>query len=393
MIDFIKESLDIKEELISIRRDIHQNPELGFEEYRTSKIIKDFLTKENIPFYSVANTGVCAEIIGEGRGKKVIALRADMDALPIEEDDKYTYKSKIKGKMHACGHDAHTAILLGAAKILNRNKKEFAGVVKLLFEPGEETLGGAPIMINEGVLKEPYVERIVGLHVSEDLDCGKIGVKLDMVNAASNPFTIRIKGRGGHGAHPDKTVDPIVAASNVIMSIQTIASREVSPVNPVVITVGSIRGGTAPNVIPDEVTLCGIIRTITNDDRVYVVQRLEEIVSGVCDALRAEGRVVVEEGYPCLYNDEEMVKRVKKIGKKIIGERNVLEEKSPSMGVESFAYFAQERPSVFYYLGTKNKSKGAYEPAHSSGFKIDEEAIPIGVAMQCAIAFDYLTSL
>lgn len=393
MIDFIKEALDIKEELISIRRDIHQNPELGFEEYRTSKIIKDFLTKENIPFYSVANTGVCAEIVGEGRGKKVIALRADMDALPIEEDPEYTYKSKIKGKMHACGHDAHTAILLGAAKILNRNKKEFAGIVKLLFEPGEETTGGAPIMINEGVLKEPYVERIVGLHVSEDLDCGKIGVKLDMVNAASNPFTIRIKGRGGHGAHPDKTVDPIVAASSVVMSIQTIASREVAPVNPVVITVGSIRGGTAPNVIPDEVTLSGIIRTITSDDRAYVVKRLEEIVSGVCEALRAEGRVVVEEGYPCLYNDEEMVKRVKKIGKKIIGERNVLDQKNPSMGVESFAYFAQERPSVFYYLGTRNKSKGAYKPAHSSGFKIDEEAIPIGVAMQCAIAFDYLTSL
>ena len=393
MIDFIKEALDIKEELISIRRCIHQNPELGFEEYRTSKIIKDFLTKENIPFYSVANTGVCAEIVGEGRGKKVIALRADMDALPIEEDSEYTYRSKIKGKMHACGHDAHTAILLGTAKILNRNKKEFAGIVKLLFEPGEETTGGAPIMINEGVLKEPYVERIVGLHVSEDLDCGKIGVKLDMVNAASNPFTIRIKGRGGHGAHPDKTVDPIVAASNVVMSIQTIASREVPPVNPVVITVGSIKGGTAPNVIPDEVTLSGIIRTITNEDRVYVVKRLEEIVSGVCEALRAEGRVVVEEGYPCLYNDEEMVKRVKKIGKKIIGERNVLDQKNPSMGVESFAYFAQERPSVFYYLGTRNKSKGAYKPAHSSGFKIDEEAIPIGVAMQCAIAFDYLTSL
>ncbi len=393
MIDFIKEALDIKEELISIRRCIHQNPELGFEEYRTSKIIKDFLTKENIPFYSVANTGVCAEIVGEGRGKKVIALRADMDALPIEEDPEYTYRSKIKGKMHACGHDAHTAILLGTAKILNRNKKEFAGIVKLLFEPGEETTGGAPIMINEGVLKEPYVERIVGLHVSEDLDCGKIGVKLDMVNAASNPFTIRIKGRGGHGAHPDKTVDPIVAASNVVMSIQTIASREVPPVNPVVITVGSIKGGTAPNVIPDEVTLSGIIRTITNEDRVYVVKRLEEIVSGVCEALRAEGRVVVEEGYPCLYNDEEMVKRVKKIGKKIIGERNVLDQKNPSMGVESFAYFAQERPSVFYYLGTRNKSKGAYKPAHSSGFKIDEEAIPIGVAMQCAIAFDYLTSL
>lgn len=393
MIDFIKEALDIKEELISIRRDIHQNPELGFEEYRTSKVIKDFLTKENIPFYSVANTGVCAEIVGEGRGKKVIALRADMDALPIEEDPEYAYKSKIKGKMHACGHDAHTAILLGAAKILNRNKKEFAGIVKLLFEPGEETTGGAPIMINEGVLKEPYVERIVGLHVSEDLDCGKIGVKLDMVNAASNPFTIRIKGRGGHGAHPDKTVDPIVAASSVVMSIQTIASREVAPVNPVVITVGSIRGGTAPNVIPDEVTLSGIIRTITSDDRAYVVKRLEEIVSGVCEALRAEGRVVVEEGYPCLYNDEEMVKRVKKIGKKIIGERNVLDQKNPSMGVESFAYFAQERPSVFYYLGTRNKSKGAYKSAHSSGFKIDEEAIPIGVAMQCAIAFDYLTSL
>lgn len=393
MVDFMSEAMNIKDELISIRRDIHQNPELGFEEYRTSKIIQEYLKKEGIDFYCVAKTGVCAEIRGEGRGKKVIALRADMDALPIEEKNDCEYKSKIKGKMHACGHDAHTAILLGAAKILNKNKKYFSGTVKLLFEPAEETTGGALIMINEGVLKEPYVERIVGLHVSEDLDCGKIRVKLDMVNAASNPFTIRIKGKGGHGANPDKTVDPIIAASNVVMAIQTIASREVAPINPVVITIGSINGGTAPNIIPEEVTLSGIIRTITREDRIYVVKRLEEIIKGVCTALRAEGRVVVEEGYPCLYNDKEMVRRVRKIGKRIVGERNVLEQKNPSMGVESFAYFAQERPSVFYYLGTKNKKKGSDNPAHSNLFKIDEEALPIGVAMQCAVAFDYLTSL
>jgi len=392
MIIFLKEAMDIKEELIAIRRDIHEHPELGFEVLRTSQIVKDFLAKEGIPFYSFAKTGVCGVIKGEQKGEtKTIALRADMDALPIQDKKKCSYNSKVQGKMHACGHDGHTAILLGVAKILNRYKKHFKGYVKLIFEPAEETTGGAPLMIEEGVLENPKVDIIVGLHVTEDLDCGKIKIKKGVVNAASNPFIIKIKGSGGHGAHPQDTVDPIMVAAKVITSLQTIVSREISPLHPMVITVGSIHGGTAPNIIPDEVVLSGIIRTITYEDRIYCVERVEKLVKGICTAFRGEAEVLIDTGYPCLYNEDSVVDRVIRAAKDILGRENVVEQENPSMGVESFAYFAKERPAAFYFLGTRNLAKNTDKPAHSSHFDIDEESLPLGVALQCDIAYEYLT--
>ncbi|MGL4106509.1 M20 metallopeptidase family protein [Clostridium sp. LP20] len=395
MITFLKEAENIKDELIAIRRDIHEHPELGFEEKRTSEIIKRFLTKEGIPYVSVAGTGVYGMIKGEGNGntQRTIALRADMDALPIQEKNLCSYSSKVPGKMHACGHDAHTTILLGVARILNDNRKLFSGNVKLLFEPAEETTGGAPIMIKEGVLDSPRVDVVAGLHVTEDLECGKIRIKKGMVNAASNPFKVKIKGVGGHGAAPSTTVDPIVMSANLIMALQTIVSREVPSLNPAVITVGSIHGGTAQNIIPEEVNISGIIRTTTKEDREYVVKRVVEISKGTCETLRGKAEVFIEESYPCLFNDDEMVDRMKRVGKDILGEKNVVEQKNPSMGVESFAYFANERPSVFYFLGTGNKAKNTDKQAHSSYFNIDEDAIPLGVALQCGIVFDYLTIL
>lgn len=393
MIAFLKEAKDIKEELITIRRDIHEHPELGFEVLRTSQIVKEFLTKEGIPFSSFAKTGVCGLIKGEKEGEnKVIALRADMDALPIQDKKKCSYSSKVAGKMHACGHDGHTAILLGAAKILNKYKKSFQGEIKLIFEPAEETTGGAPIMIKEGVLENPRVDMIVGLHVTEDLDSGKIKIKKGASNAASNPFIIKIKGSGGHGAHPEDTVDPIVVAANVVTAIQTIVSREMSPLAPAVITVGSIHGGTAQNIIPEEVVLSGVIRTITNEDRIYCTERLEKLVRGICTAFRTRAEVLIEDGYPCLYNEDAAVDRVRGSAEDILGKENVVEQQNPSMGVESFAYFAQERPAAFYFLGTRNNAKNTEKPAHSNLFDIDEEALPLGVALQCDIAYEYLTS-
>jgi len=392
MITFLKEAKDIKEELIAIRRDIHEHPELGFEVVRTSQIVKDFLTKEGIPFYSFAKTGVCGLIKGEQKGEnKTIALRADMDALPIQDKKTCSYSSKVQGKMHACGHDGHTAILLGVAKILNKYKQRFHGDVKLIFEPAEETTGGAPLMIKEGVLENPRVDMIIGLHVTEDLDVGKIKIKKGVVNAASNPFIIKIKGSGGHGAHPQDTVDPILVAANVVTAIQAIVSREISPLHPIVITVGTINGGTAPNIIPDEVVLTGIIRTITNEDRIYCAQRVENLVKGICIAFKAEAEVLIIEGYPCLYNDDWVVDRVKLAAEEILGKDNVVEQENPSMGVESFAYFAKERPAAFYFLGTKNLAKNTDKPAHSSHFNIDEDALPLGVALQCDIVYEYLT--
>lgn len=394
MITFLEEANRIKDELITIRRDLHEHPELGFEEKRTSEKIKEFLTKEGIPYVEVAKTGVCGIIKGEKKdNNRVIALRADMDALPIQDKKVCSYSSKVPGKMHACGHDAHTTILLGVARILNKNKRLFGGCVKLFFEPAEETVGGAPFMIKEGVLENPRVDAIVGLHVTEDLDYGKIRIKSDVVNAASNPYKIKIKGRGGHGAAPHTTIDPIVIVSNVVMALQTIVSREIAPVNPSVITVGSINGGTAQNVIPEEVEITGIIRTLTKEDREYVVRRFKELVTGICRGMRGECDIYIEEGYPCLYNNATMVERVKYVGKELLGVENVVEQKYPSMGVESFAFFAMERTSAFYYLGTGNKAKETDKAAHSNLFDIDEDAIPLGVAMQCGIAYDYLTRI
>jgi len=260
LIDFLNEAYNIKDEIIRIRRDIHKHPELGFKEKRTSKVIKDFLDIEGIPYIETAKTGVYAFIKGKKEGKnRVLALRADMDALPIEEKNDVPYKSLNKGKMHACGHDGHTAILLGVCKILNKYKNNFSGTVKLFFEPAEETIGGAPIMIEDGVLDNPSVDFVVGLHVNEEVDTGKIMIKSGSVNASSNPFKVKIIGKGGHGATPDVTSDPIVTTSLIITELQTLVSRESHPARPVVLTVGTIHAGTAPNVIPSETQISGII--------------------------------------------------------------------------------------------------------------------------------------
>jgi amidohydrolase len=387
--DFLKEALNIKEDLIILRRDFHSNPELGFEEYETSKKIKSFLKNEGIEYKEVAGTGICAII--RGNGDKTIGLRADIDALPLEDNKNCEYSSKIKGKMHACGHDAHTTILLGAAKILNSIKNELKGNIKLFFEPAEETVGGAKFMIKEGVLENPHVDCIVGLHVDEGINCGKIGIKRGVVNAASNPFTITIKGKGGHGAHPDSTIDPIVIASQVILGIQTIVSREIPPTDPIVITVGSIHGGTAQNIIPEEVKISGIIRTMKSEHRNYVKKRFKEVVEGIVHSMRGDCIIDIEESYPCLYNNDDILNLLENSAESIIGKENIKKLESPSMGVESFAYFSMERPSAFYFLGVRNEEKGIINPAHGSFFDIDENAIPIGVAIQCKIAYDYLS--
>lgn len=392
MINFLKEAYNIKDELIAIRRNIHQHPELGFQEERTSKLIKDFLTNEGIPYKESAKTGVCASIKGEKTGiEKVIALRADMDALPIEEKNNVSYKSVNKGKMHACGHDGHTTILLGAAKILNEHKADFSGTVKLFFEPAEETTGGAPLMIEEGVLENPKVDFVVGLHVNEDIETGKIMVKSGSVNASSNPFKVKIKGKGGHGATPDVAIDPIVTASLIITELQTIVSREVHPARPVVLTVATVHSGTAPNIIPDEAEISGIIRTVNEEDRTFIKKRFRQIVEGTAKSHNCSVDITIEEGYPSLINDAEVVNRILKAAEEVIGKENIVEQKEPSMGVESFAYFAKERPAAFYYLGTKNLLKSTDKPAHGPFFNIDEEALPLGTALQCTIAYEYLT--
>ena len=387
-INFLQEAEAIKDILIEYRRDFHKNPELGFEVKRTSKVIKEFLENEGIEYMETAGTGICAII--RGNGTATLAIRADMDALPIQDVKNCEYSSRVQGKMHACGHDAHTAILLGTAKILNKFKSDLKGNVKLFFEPAEETTGGAQLMIKDGVLENPYVDAVIGLHVDENIPVGKIGIKKGVVNAASNPFTIKIKGKGGHGARPEDAVDPVVIASSVVMNLQTIVSRELTPGEPSVLTIGTIHGGTAQNIIPEEVTISGIIRTMTKEHREYTKKRLEEIVTGITHSLRGTCEIEIIESYPCLYNDDTMMELLRYSAEQQIGSNNIKILDKPSLGVESFAYFSMERPSVFYFLGCRNEEKGIIHPAHGNRFDIDEECLPIGVAIHCTAAINYL---
>lgn len=389
--NFLKMAKDIQDELVTIRRDFHMYPELDFDLERTIEKIKGFLDREGIEYFQTSKNGVCGII--RGKGEKTIGIRADMDALPMDEKRKCDYSSKIEGRMHACGHDVHTTILLGAAKVLNNIKEQLNGNVKLIFEPAEETTGGAAHMIEEGILDNPKVDAVIGLHVEPNLEAGKIGIKRDVVNAASNPFNIKIKGKGGHGAYPHSTVDPITISANVITAVQSIVSREIQPTNPAVITIGSIHGGTTQNIIPDEVEISGIIRTMTLEDREYVKKRLVEVTKGIVESMRGSCEVNIQESYPCLYNDDNMVDVLKNSAKNVIKNEDIVMLQKPTMGVESFAYFSLERPSVFYYLGTGNKEKDTTYPLHSSFFDVDEECISVGVAVDCETVINFLNNV
>jgi amidohydrolase len=391
MLNFLKMAVDIEAELINIRRDFHMNPELDFNLPRTTEEIKAFLQKEGIEYYETSKNGICGII--RGNGDKTIGIRADMDALPMEDKKSCEYSSKVQGKMHACGHDIHTTVLLGAAKLLNSIKSDLKGNIKLLFEPAEETTGGAVHMIEEGVLENPRVDAVIGLHVEPNIEVGKIGIKRDVVNAASNPFSIRIIGKGGHGAYPHSNIDPIVMSANVITALQNIVSREIPPTDPAVITVGSIHGGTAQNIIPDEVEIKGIMRTMTTEHREYVKRRLVEVVEGITKALRGKCEINIEESYPCLYNDDNIVDILEASAEGEIGRENIIKLQKPTMGVESFAYFSLQRPSAFYYLGTRNEAKGIIHPLHSNLFDVDEDCIAVGIAIQCETAVRYLNAL
>lgn len=395
MMDFIHEAKEISKELIDIRRAFHENPELDFDLYKTSDRIKKFLKDENIEFQDCAGTGIVANIYGgsnDGNGK-TIAIRCDMDALPLEEKNNHSYTSKTIGRMHACGHDAHMTMVLGAAKLLNKHKNQLKGNVKLIFEPAEETTGGARIMIEEGALENPNVDAIIGCHVDESLDVGTIGIKQGVAYAASNPFNITIYGKGSHGASPHRGIDPIVISAQVINSLQLLVSREINPVSPRVITIGTINGGTAANIIPDKVTISGIIRTMNLEDREYMKNRLKEIVTLQVESLKGTCEITIDESYPCLYNNDNMYNLFYDNSIELLGRDNVKILKEPTMGVESFAYFSLKVPAMFYQLGCGNRKKGIIYPLHSSKFDIDEECLQVGVAVHCNMAMNYLNKL
>lgn len=389
----IKEMVqNINEELIEIRRDFHMNPETGGNEFKTMDKICDYLDLWNIEYIKeVADTGVVAIIRGKKNGK-TIGVRADIDALPVDEETNVEYKSQTKGIMHACGHDAHTAIAMGAAKILKSLENNISGNVKFFFQPAEETTGGAERMIKANCLENPHVDHVIGLHVDPSVQTGKIVIKYGKMMAASDEITIVVKGKSTHGAHPHQGIDPIFIASNLVMSLQSIISRNLSPVNSAIFTIGSIHGGMSGNVIPDEVKLTGILRTLDEDTRIYMKERIKSIVQNVSAGLGGEGNVFVRESYGALINDDDVTNVVKETAENILGKENVIISQYPNMGTEDFSYFTKERKSCFYNLGCRNETKDAVYPIHSSHFNIDEDCLQIGVVMQVNNVLNLLES-
>jgi amidohydrolase len=375
-------------EFKDIRHHIHANPELSYQEFETSSFIQQKLAGYGIPFEVKATTGVIGLIKGKNPAKKILALRADMDALPITEENDVEYRSKNPGVMHACGHDVHTTCLLGAAKILNELKDQWEGTVKLIFQPGEEkNPGGASLLIQEGVLENPKPEKIYALHVHPGLEVGKMSFRNGMVMASADEIYISIKSKGGHAAAPQFTADTILIASHLVISLQQIVSRNNSPFNPSVLSITSFQGGNTTNVIPSEVKLMGTFRAMNEEWRFKAHELIKKQTLQLVEAMGAEASIHIDVGYPFVLNDEALGNMARKKAEDYIGMDNV-EETELRMGAEDFAYYSHRIPACFFRLGAGNKAKGISSGVHTPTFNIDEDAIEIGMGMMAWLGAD-----
>lgn len=377
-------------EIVDIRRHLHRNPELSFEEYNTSAFVKAVLDKIGIPYTSMANTGVVALLKGDLPSDKVIALRADMDALPITEVEGRPYGSQNKGVMHACGHDVHTSSLLGVAKILYALKSKFGGTVKLIFQPGEEKLpGGASLMIKEGVLTNPEPNAVIGQHVMPFIEVGKVGFRAGQYMASCDELFMTVRGRGGHGAQPHQNIDPIAITAQIISALQQVVSRFADPRIPTVLSWGKIVGNGATNIIPNEVYLEGTFRTFNEEWRAAAHDKIVKIATGIAESMGASCDIEVRKGYPYLVNEPQLTSAARKAAEEYLGAENVVDlDLWPA--AEDFSYYSQVANACFYRLGTGNKAKGIQSAVHTPTFDIDEDALEIGMGLMAFIAITQL---
>lgn len=380
-------------EVVTMRRHLHANPELSYQEYNTAKYVAAMLRSFGLePAEGVATTGLVVEVKGSNPEKKSIALRADMDALPIHEANDVDYKSKNPGVMHACGHDVHTSSLLGTAKILNTVKDQFEGTVRFLFQPGEEkNPGGASYMIRDGALKNPQPAGIIGQHVYPLLESGKIGFREGMYMASADEIYLRVIGKGGHGAWPEMAVDPVVIASHIIIGLQQIISRNASPKQPTVLTFGKISGEGATNIIPEEVKIAGTFRAMDETWRNDALERISKMARGIAEAMGGRCEVDISRGYPYLENNPALTRRLRKAAEAYVGSGNVV-DLDITLGAEDFAYYSQVIPASFYRLGTRNEAKGLTSYVHTPTFDIDEDALKIGPGLMAWMAVRELMS-
>ncbi len=378
---------DYYNEVVEIRHHLHAHPELSLQETETAAYISSKLNSYGIEHKTgVAKTGIVGLIKGKNPDSKVVALRADMDALPIIETNNVDYASKNPGVMHACGHDVHMACLLGAAKILQTIKEEFEGSIKLIFQPSEETYpGGAIMMINEGVLENPTPEVIFGQHVFPGLSAGQVGVKPGQYMASTDEVYLIVKGRGGHAATPHLNIDPVVIASHIIIGLQQLVSRFAKPYMPTVLSFGKIIGEGRNNIIPDEVKIDGTLRTFSEEWRAEAHVKITEMASGIAKSMGGDCEVKISKGYPFLVNDDKLTALFVDFASEYLGRENV-KELDLAMTAEDFAYFSQRKPSCFYRLGIRNEKTGITSNLHTPTFNVDEESIKIGMGLMAYVA-------
>ena len=375
-----------KEWIIRMRRKLHRIPEGGFQEFKTQRAVMDALDEIGIP-YTTERTWVIGLIEGALPGETV-AIRADMDALPLQEPEGCPFRSEHDGMMHACGHDAHTAMALGAAKILYAMRDQLHGRVKLLFQPAEETDGGAEPMVAAGTMENPHVSRVYGLHVMPTHPVGKVETRCGTLNASTDTVHITIHGKAGHGAYPDQGTDAIVCAAQVVTALQTLVSRNLSPLQSAVLTIGKIEGGTAQNIICDKVSMLGTLRTANSELRAMMARRIGEVARGVAQAMGCSADVNVEYGYAALVNDVCEAERIKRVAARLFGAENVVEKAAPSMGGEDFSFFCDCAPGAFFHIGCVKPEWMPAPPLHSKDFRLDEDCLSIGTMMHVALVLD-----